>query len=212
MSLFSLYKWGSQLQELPRSLWVRGFRFMLPEESCVSGAWGMGTAASGGTAPRWEGLVLLVFAIFKTENEILHRNFKVDFLWEMITKWKVLNLVSDMPIVVILFCTHYLFCFRGANQNWTLFFVAKNSCLFPALYFNGVEGCVGQVYFLVGQALGTPEIPTVFIFYLCHIYLKFYTCGFFNHQRSTIKLLQQVEIATPLPNRNFCIARHLSSW
>lgn len=81
------------------------------------GVWGMGTAASGGTAPRWEGLVLLVFAIFKTENEILHRNFKVDFLWEMITKWKVLNLVSDMPIVVILFCTHYLFCFRGANQN-----------------------------------------------------------------------------------------------
>lgn len=166
MSVFSLYKWGSQLQELPRSLWVRGFRFMLPEESCVSGAWGMGTAASGGTAPRWEGLVLLVFAIFKTENEILHRNFKVDFLWEMITKWKVLNLVSDMPIVVILFCTHYLFCFRGANQNWTLFLVAKNSCLFPALYFNGVEGCVGQVYFLVGQALGTPEIPTVFIFIL----------------------------------------------
>lgn len=46
------------------------------------------------------------------------------------------------------------------------FLVAKNSCLFPALYFNGVEGCVGQVYFLVGQALGTPEIPTVFIFIL----------------------------------------------
>ena len=33
----------------------------------------------------------------------------MDFLWEMITKWKVLNLVSDMPVVVVLFCTHYFF-------------------------------------------------------------------------------------------------------
>ena len=79
------------------------------------GVWEL--TSSGGTAPRWKGLGLLVFAVFKTENEILHSNFKVDFLWEMITEWKVLNMVGDMAIVVILFCTHYFFCFRGANQK-----------------------------------------------------------------------------------------------
>lgn len=59
----------SQLQELPPILWVHGFRFVLPEESYVSGAWGMGVTTSGGVAPRWKGLVLLVFTVFKTEDE-----------------------------------------------------------------------------------------------------------------------------------------------
>lgn len=69
-----------------------------------------------------------------------------------------------------------------------------------------------QIFVADANLLPIRNISTIFTFYLCHIYLRFYISGSFNHWRSTIRLLQQVEIATPLPNSNFCIARHLSSW
>ena len=70
--------------------------------------------------------------------------------------------------------------------------MAKNSCLFPALYFNGVEGCVGQVYFLVGQALKTSEIPTIFILVLDNGDLKgrgVVVCGFKDWPSILIQIL-----------------------
>lgn len=70
--------------------------------------------------------------------------------------------------------------------------MAKNSCLFPALYFNGVEGCVGQVYFLVGQALKTSEIPTIFILVLENGDLKgrgVVVCGFKDWPSILIQIL-----------------------
>lgn len=42
---------------------------MLPEESHVSGARGVGVTASGGIARRGKALVLLLFTVFKTEDE-----------------------------------------------------------------------------------------------------------------------------------------------
>lgn len=85
------------MQELPCILWVHGFRFASRRSRALQGQGVWELTSSGGTAPRWKGLGLLVFAVFKTENEILHSNFKVDFLWEMITEWKVLNMVVTCP-------------------------------------------------------------------------------------------------------------------
>lgn len=55
-----------------------------------------------------------------------------------------------------------------------------------------MEGCVGQVYFLVGQALKTSEIPTIFILVLENGDLKgrgVVICGFKDWPSILIQIL-----------------------
>lgn len=58
-----------------------------------------------------ERFVLLVFTVFETEKkEFYIMDFKLSFLWEIITKLGVLNLISNIPIVDI-FCIYCFSCF-----------------------------------------------------------------------------------------------------